>query len=96
MEALREAIAGVIVDPYFSIPSEEAKSCLKCAREMIQAFRQPNELQKMFSGWLVTSLTTIIQSVKGTTHQLNKEKLWIKFHDLIQFQWTLPNNGKIL
>jgi len=82
VEELREAIAGVIADPYFSIPSEEAKSSLKCARDMIQAFRQPNELHEMFSEWLVTSLTTIIQSVKGTTHKFNKEKMWIMFHDL--------------
>ena len=77
MDALREAIAWVIVDPYFFIPSEEAKSSLKCARDMIQAFRQPNELHEMFSEWLMTSLTAIIQSVKGTMHYFSKKKCTI-------------------
>ena len=48
IETLREAIAGVIADPYFSIPTEEAKSCLRCARVMIQAFSQPKELHQIF------------------------------------------------
>lgn len=82
IETLREAIAGVIADPYFSIPTEEAKSCLRCARVMIQAFSQPKELHQIFSTWLVTSLRTIIQSCKSNADHLNKEKMWIKFHEL--------------
>ena len=49
---------------------------------MMRVFRQPNELHLTFSNWLITSLTTIVQSVKGDAHHLNKEKLWMKFHEL--------------
>ena len=49
---------------------------------MIQAFSQPKELHQIFSSWLVTSLTAIIQSCKGNADHLKKEKIWIKFHEL--------------
>ena len=84
LEKLREAIAGVLADPYFAIPTQEAKLCLEGARNIIQAFNQTNEFQNNFSTWLVTSLSAIVKSVQDSTsaQRFNREKLWIKFHEL--------------
>ena len=84
MEKLREAITGVLADPYFTISTQEAKLCLEGARNIIMVFNQPgtNELQSNFSTWLVTSLEAVVKSVKSGVQQFNKEKLWIKFHEL--------------
>lgn len=53
LEKLHEAITGVLADPYFAIPLEEAKVYLEGARNIIQAFTETTELQKNFSAWLV-------------------------------------------
>ena len=82
LERLREAITGVLADPYFAIPTEEAKMCLEGARNIIMVFSQTNELQSNFSTWLVTSLESVVKSVQSGVQQFNKEKLWIKFHEL--------------
>ena len=82
MEKLRKAITGVLADPYFAIPSEEAKVCLEGARNIIQAFTETTELQKNFSAWLVKSLTAIVNSLQNSAQQSNKENLWIRFHEL--------------
>ena len=34
VQTLHDTIVGVLTDPYFSIPSEEASVCLKAARDM--------------------------------------------------------------
>ena len=84
LDKLHEAVAGVLADPFFSLPTEEAELCLKGARDMMQALKQPNEAYAYcveFSRWLVTSLSAVVQSAKRHS-QLDKEKLWIKFHEL--------------
>ena len=82
MERLREAITGVLADPYFAISTQEAKLCLEGGRNIIMVFSQTNELQSSFSTWLVTSLEAVVKSVQSGVQQFNKEKLWIKFHEL--------------
>ena len=47
----------------------------------MQALKQPNETYIQFSRWVVTSLSAVVQSVKRHS-QLDKENLWIKFHEL--------------
>jgi len=69
------------VDPFFVIPTEEAKLCLTGARDMMRAFREPTELHLNFSSWCVTSLSTVVHSAMNHS-QLDKEKLWINFHEL--------------
>jgi len=82
---LCETIVGVLADPYFSIPSKEANLCLQAARTMVHCFSEPNELHQEFSSWLIASLTAVVESAKGLQH-INKEKLWIQFHELTSSQ----------
>ena len=82
LDRLWEAITGVLADPYFTIPTEEAKLCLEGARNIITVLSQTNELQSTFSTWLVTTLEEIVKSVQSDGQHFNKEKLWIKFHEL--------------
>ena len=80
---LRERIAYVLADPYFSIPSEEADKCLQAARVMLHYFSEPNEVHQEFSTWLVSTLTNVIESARSKVSQhINKEKMWIRFHEL--------------
>ena len=79
---LREKIVGVIADPYFTIPSEEAKTCLQAARVMLQFFAHPTEIHRNFSGWLFAQLFTILETAKTKENLISKEKLWIDYHEL--------------
>ena len=83
IEKLRERIVEVIADPYFSIPSEEAKMCLQAARDMIQYFSVPNPVHHSFSAWLFSQLNAVVEAAKTKgQQQINKEKLWIGYHEL--------------
>ena len=74
----------VIADPYFSIPSEEAKMCLEAARALMQYFNLPNQIHYGFSAWLFSQLNAVVEAAKGKEQQciINKEKLWITYHEL--------------
>ena len=79
---------GVLADPYFSIPSEEASACLQAARVMVHYFSQPKEEHHEFASWLMTTLTTVVESAKSKApgENINRETLWIKFHELTSSQ----------
>ena len=68
-----------MTDPYFALPSDEAKLCLQAARSMIQYFSQPTKVHENFSSWLLSCLGVIAETAK---HSMNKEKLWISYHEL--------------
>ena len=74
-------MTGVFTDPFFAIPTDEAKLCLTGARDIMQAFREPTELHLKFSSWCVTSVSAVVHSAMNH-NQLYKEKLWINFHEL--------------
>lgn len=84
VQTLRDAIVGVLADPYFSIPSEEASAYLQAARDMVHYFSQPKEVHQEFSSWLMTTLTTVVESARCKTsgQNVDRETLWIKFHEL--------------
>ena len=69
-----------MTDPYFVLPSDEAKLCLQAARAMIQYFSQPTKVYEDFSLWLLSHLGVIAESAK---HSMNTEKLWISYHELM-------------
>ena len=46
---------------------------------MIQYFSQPTEIHEKFSSWLLSQLDVIAETAK---HSMNKEKLWISYHEL--------------
>ena len=75
---------GVLADPYFTIPSEEANVCLQAARAMVLYFSQPKEVHQEFASWLMITLTTVVESArsKASGQNINRETLWIKFHEL--------------
>ena len=84
VQILRDTIVGVFADPYFSIPSKEASVCLQAARHMVHYFSQPKEVHLEFAKWLMTTLTTVVESAKSKVsgQNINQETLWIKFHEL--------------
>lgn len=46
---------------------------------MIQYFSQPTKVHEDFSSWLLSRLGVIDETAK---HSMNKEKLWISYHEL--------------
>ena len=52
-------MAGVLADPFFAIPIDEAKLCLTGARDIMQTFREPTKLHLNFSSWYVISLSAV-------------------------------------
>ena len=47
-------------------------------------FSQPKEVHLEFARWLMTTLTTVVESAKSKAcgQNINQETLWIKFHEL--------------
>ena len=51
---------------------------------MVHYFSQPKEVHLEFAKWLMTTLTTVVESAKSKAsgQNINQETLWIKFHEL--------------
>ena len=87
VQKLHDSFVGVLADPYFSIPSEEANICLQAARAMVHYFSEPKKEHQEFAIWLVTTLKALVESTRSKAGQnINREKLWIKFHELTSSQ----------
>ncbi|XP_065892013.1 uncharacterized protein [Dysidea avara] len=88
---VHNAISNIMKDPLFSIPTAEARECLEAVRCLVVFFVQPIEPAKGFCRWLVTSLMAIVDKSKHATTRVDKEKLWIGYHQLTS---SLPFNDK--
>ena len=77
------------MDPYFALPSNEAKLCLQVARGLIHYFSQ---LTEKFSSWLLAQLDVIVEPAK---HSMNKEKMWISYHELTASKLFVTEMGSI-
>ena len=76
---LLEVCASVLVDEFFTIPTQEAKECLKSAQEMMQQLSHPTQLHVDFSNWLICGLKALVDRA-NKQHGINREKLWSSFH----------------
>ena len=58
LRIVRSAMAGVLVDESFAIPTEEIKKCLSIAQNLMKQFTCDEAMDscKTFSRWLVSVL----------------------------------------
>jgi len=86
LQILQETFASVLTDPYFSVATKEAQICLEEAKMMVQCFGQTEDVklraQQSFADWLYESLAAVVSYAQGSAQKFNKEKMWIKFHEL--------------
>jgi len=63
---IRSALASVLVDESFTIPTEEARICLEIAQGLVNLYIEPTIHCAEFSCWLSSTLQDII--VKSIKH----------------------------
>ena len=81
LRLLRGAIANILVDDTFTIPTEPAKNCLQLVCDVVARLEESRTND--FAEWLYHSLTAIVNGAESKqSKHLNKEKLWRQFHQL--------------
>ena len=85
---VRTAVAGVLVDESFSIPTEEIKKCLSIAQSLMKYFNcdQAMPTCEAFCSWLVDALEEIVRKSKKQSGVINADKLWNNYHRLTTSQ----------
>ena len=85
---VRIAIAGVLVDESFAIPTEEIKKYLSIAQILTKHFNCDVALHRCatFSNWLVNILEEVIRKSKNRSDMINSEKLWSGYHQITTSQ----------
>ena len=85
---VRTAVAGILVDESFSIPTEEIKKCLSIAQSLMKYFNcdQVMPTCEAFCSWLVDALEEIVGQSKKQSGVINAEKLWNSYHRLTTSQ----------
>jgi len=73
---IRSALASVLVDESFTIPTEEARICLEIARGLVNLYGEATIHCTEFSCWLNTTFQDIIVKSTKCNGLLNAEKLW--------------------
>ena len=76
---LLEVFASVLLDEFFTIPTKEAKECLKAAQEVVQKLSNPTQLHLDFSSWLMCSLKAVVYHA-SKQNGINREKMWSSFY----------------
>lgn len=80
---VRSALAGVLIDESFSIPTSEIKKCLEIAQILITVFStdQCSSKCEALSSWLVDTLKEIIKKATKRSGVINAEQLWSRYHE---------------
>lgn len=88
VRTVRTAVAGILVDESFSIPTEEIKKCLSIAQSLMKHFNcdQARQSCETFCSWLVDVLEEVIEKSKKRNGVINSEKLWTSYHKLTTSQ----------
>ena len=82
VHVIRGVLAGVLSDASFAIATDETKTCLRIAQELIKYFHQPSIECERFALWLMSVLDEVIMKSKKRTGMINQDKLWSKYHQL--------------
>ena len=88
---IRGVLTGVLSDNSFAIATDETKTCLRIAQELIKHFHQPSIECERFALWLMNVLDEVITKSKKRTGMINQDKLRSKYHQLTTFE---AFNGK--
>ena len=78
---MRSALASVLTDESFTIPTEEARIYLEIACELVNLYGEPDFQCVEFSSWLSRTLEDIIEKSTKRNSLLNAEKLWSIYHE---------------
>ena len=78
---MRSALASVLTDESFTIPTEEARICLEIACGLVNLYGEPDFQCVEFSSWLSRTLEDIIEKSTKRNGLLNAEKLWSIYHE---------------
>ena len=93
VRVVRSALAGILVDDSFSIPTAEIKKCLEMAQTLIIVFGCDQASSKSkceaFSSWLVDELKEIIIKATKRNGAISAEQLWSRYHE-----FTISQNLK--
>ena len=81
LRMLRGALANVLADESYTIPTEEAKCCLLVAQKLVSVLGRPSTKCTEFLSWLVGELKKIIKNSTKRDGLINAEKLWSMYHE---------------